>query len=349
MRSAPTWRAEMRRLLTLIVALAAAACPAPAPAVAAAPPAVIVDTDMDFDDVAALAYLAEADRLGMIDLRAVTVAGDGVAFPGAGLGHARCLLTKLGMGHLPTSDGIDTRNNNFPPVFLDLLDAVVDRAVRPAPDVPCVRPARRGACAGADRRDAPRRRATGDGHHARAAHQPGTGARAGPGHRCRHRARDTSWAATRRAGLPATPPNPATTTCGSTRRPPKRSSAPSGRVWMTGRSATDQSRCQRRSGCGSPRTGRPPPPRRLHDRVGPADPDRRARPRVLVGPADRRRRDRRRRRALRAHPDPRAADRRRRRPDLRRPGRQRVHFSVSADPDRFHDTFLEVLNHCPAR
>src|SRR3954463_11216303 len=88
-------------------------------------PAVIVDTDMDFDDAAALAYLAQADRLGMIDLRAVAVAGDGIAFPGAGLGHARCLLAKLGMADIPSSDGIDTRENNFSEFYLGLLDVVV--------------------------------------------------------------------------------------------------------------------------------------------------------------------------------------------------------------------------------
>src|SRR5262245_12639107 len=40
-------------------------------------PDVIVDTDVDFDDVAALAYLVEAHRLGLIRLRAVTVAISG--------------------------------------------------------------------------------------------------------------------------------------------------------------------------------------------------------------------------------------------------------------------------------
>jgi purine nucleosidase len=127
----------MRRLLALTAAVLAGICGAPVAAAAAPPPAVIVDTDMDFDDAAALAYLVQADRLGMIDLRAVTVAGDGVAFPGAGLGHARCLLDKLGMAHIPTSDGVDTRPNNFPVLILEWLDAVVQRAVRLAPEIAC--------------------------------------------------------------------------------------------------------------------------------------------------------------------------------------------------------------------
>jgi inosine-uridine nucleoside N-ribohydrolase len=92
---------------------------------------------MDFVDAAALAYLVQADRLGMIELLAITVAGDGIAFPGAGLGHARCLLGKLGMPHVPTSDGVDTRDNNLPKFYLELLDGIVDKAVRLAPELPC--------------------------------------------------------------------------------------------------------------------------------------------------------------------------------------------------------------------
>jgi purine nucleosidase len=127
----------MRRLVALTAVALAGACAAPAAAAAAPPPAVIVDTDMDFDDAAALAYLVQADRLGMIELRAVSVAGDGIAFPGAGLGHARCLLAKLGMARVPTSDGIDTRENNLPTFYLALLDGVVEKAVRLAPEAAC--------------------------------------------------------------------------------------------------------------------------------------------------------------------------------------------------------------------
>src|SRR3954470_23823925 len=77
---------------------------APAAALARGP-AVIVDTDMDFDDTAALAYLGQADRLGMIDLRAVTVEISGVGLKGNGLAHARCELRKVGMPLVPVTDG----------------------------------------------------------------------------------------------------------------------------------------------------------------------------------------------------------------------------------------------------
>jgi purine nucleosidase len=74
----------------------------------------VVDTDMDFDDTAALAYLAQADKLELIDLRAVGVEISGVAFAGNGLSHARCLLDRLGLPQVPVSDGDRTRTNNVP-------------------------------------------------------------------------------------------------------------------------------------------------------------------------------------------------------------------------------------------
>jgi len=120
----------------------AGAAPGLAPAQATATPsartpAVVVDTDMDFDDAAALAYLAEADRIGLIDLRAVTVTVAGIAFPGNGLSHARCLLAKVGMAGVPTSDGDRLRTNNFPEEVRLLLDGLVERAVQPDPATPC--------------------------------------------------------------------------------------------------------------------------------------------------------------------------------------------------------------------
>lgn len=127
---------------------AAAAQPAPATAKSSdRTPDVIVDTDMDFDDTAALAYLAEADRIGLIDLRAVTVAIDGVAFPGSGLSHARCLLAKVGMSGVPTSDGDILRTNNFPDWVRVLLDGVVAQAVQPDPATPCPAAATEGDAA----------------------------------------------------------------------------------------------------------------------------------------------------------------------------------------------------------
>jgi purine nucleosidase len=126
--------------LSAVLALTAAALPS-RPAFAApgntAPPAVVVDTDMDFDDTAALAYLAEADKLGLIDLRAVTVEISGVAFAGNGLSHARCLLDKVGLPNIRVSDGDRVRNNNFPPFARTLLDGIVESGVRSTPGMPC--------------------------------------------------------------------------------------------------------------------------------------------------------------------------------------------------------------------
>lgn len=132
-------RAAAASIVAAAAAAAAAALPTPATAVAASArtPAVIVDSDVDFDDAAALAYLAEADRIGLIDLRAVTVSNAGIAFPGNGLSHARCLLAKVGMSDLPTSDGDRVRTNNFPDFVRVLLDGVVERAVQPDHATPC--------------------------------------------------------------------------------------------------------------------------------------------------------------------------------------------------------------------
>src|SRR3954447_3152547 len=113
-------------------AVAALALLAVAPVAAFAHgPAVIVDTDMDFDDTAALAYLSQADRLGMIDLRAVTVERSGVGLPGNALAHARCELRKLGMPLVPVTDGDRDGVNNFPDFQRQLLDGVIAGAVAP--------------------------------------------------------------------------------------------------------------------------------------------------------------------------------------------------------------------------
>jgi inosine-uridine nucleoside N-ribohydrolase len=66
-------------------------------------PDLIVDTDVDFDDVAALAYLAEAHRLGLIRLRAVTVVISGFAPAGEGVSHTLCLFRKLRLAGVPSA------------------------------------------------------------------------------------------------------------------------------------------------------------------------------------------------------------------------------------------------------
>ena len=47
------------------------------------PVPVVYDSDLDFDDAATLLYLCQADKRGLIDLRAVTVVNNGVARRGA--------------------------------------------------------------------------------------------------------------------------------------------------------------------------------------------------------------------------------------------------------------------------
>jgi inosine-uridine nucleoside N-ribohydrolase len=132
-----------KALLSAVVSIAAVLSSAPASAMAPgssaepAAPTVVVDTDMDFDDTAALAYLAEADKLGLIDLRAVTVEVSGVAFAGNGLSHARCLLDRLGLPQVPVSDGDLTRANNFPNFARVILDGIVESGVRVAPGTAC--------------------------------------------------------------------------------------------------------------------------------------------------------------------------------------------------------------------
>jgi purine nucleosidase len=138
-RNPSTVHRWVRAAAASILAGTAAALPSVAAAVASPvrTPAVIVDSDVDFDDTAALAYLAEVDRIGLIDLRAVTVSNAGIAFPGNGLSHARCLLAKVGMSGVPTSDGDRVRTNNFPDFVRVLLDGVVERAVQPDHATPC--------------------------------------------------------------------------------------------------------------------------------------------------------------------------------------------------------------------
>src|SRR3712207_189711 len=57
---------------TRILPFATLVCAA-LPMAADARPSVVVDADMSFDDAATLAYLAQADRHGFIDLDAITV------------------------------------------------------------------------------------------------------------------------------------------------------------------------------------------------------------------------------------------------------------------------------------
>ncbi|WP_021593297.1 MULTISPECIES: nucleoside hydrolase [Actinomadura] len=89
------------------------------------PPVIIFDTDMDYDDVAALAYLAEEHRLGRIDLRAVTVVNNGGGLPGRAIRNARCVVERLGLHGVRVADGSNSAPNTFPEEILQTVDRVV--------------------------------------------------------------------------------------------------------------------------------------------------------------------------------------------------------------------------------
>ena len=97
---------------------------------------VVVDADMSFDDAATLAYLAQADRLGRIDLDAVTVSLSGAGYTGRGLSHARCLVRKHGLRGVPVSDGDTLGANPLPEAIRSYVDRVVNNAAAPCSDVP---------------------------------------------------------------------------------------------------------------------------------------------------------------------------------------------------------------------
>ena len=99
-------------------AVANTAKPGPAP--------WIVDHDADFDDMAALSYLAEADRRGMIDVKLSTVALSGVSLEEGGLSHGlahtRCLNYLLDWSGVETTDGNLTGRNEFPDSIVSPAD-----------------------------------------------------------------------------------------------------------------------------------------------------------------------------------------------------------------------------------
>lgn len=128
----PASRTLIRVASTLVLATALTSAPVAAHADAAPEaaghraPAVIFDSDMDFDDAATLAYLAQEDRLGRIDLRAVTVTNNGNGLPGRAIRHARCLLERLGLDDVQVADGSDTAPNAFPDELRQTFDRVFE-------------------------------------------------------------------------------------------------------------------------------------------------------------------------------------------------------------------------------
>jgi inosine-uridine nucleoside N-ribohydrolase len=127
----------MRSRILLLALLISAALPMAADA----RPKVVVDADMSFDDAATLAYLAQADRRGLIDLDAVTVSVSGAGYTGRGISHARCLLRKHGLPGVPVSDGDTLGANPLPEAIRSYVDRVVHNAAAlgastACPDVP---------------------------------------------------------------------------------------------------------------------------------------------------------------------------------------------------------------------
>lgn len=99
------------------------------------PVPVVYDSDLDFDDAATLLYLCQADKRGLIDLRAVTVVNNGVGTPGRSLTHARTILAGCGLPHVPVADGSEQWVNEPPPEARALFEQVLSGALGDA-DVP---------------------------------------------------------------------------------------------------------------------------------------------------------------------------------------------------------------------
>ncbi len=102
------------------------------------PVPVVYDSDLDFDDAATLLYLCQADKRGLIDLRAVTVVNNGVGTPGRSLTHARTILADCGLPDVPVTNGSEEWVNEPPPEARELFEQVLTGALGDAgvPDVP---------------------------------------------------------------------------------------------------------------------------------------------------------------------------------------------------------------------
>ncbi|GAB3409073.1 nucleoside hydrolase [Flindersiella endophytica] len=139
----------MQRLRTLIAAIAlVAACATPAVAVPppgdqigpgsashSRPVPVVYDSDLDFDDAATLAFLCQAHKQRRIELRAVTVVNNGIGTAGRSLTHARTILRKCGLPHVPVADGSPTGVHQAPPEARETFERVLTGALDDA-DLP---------------------------------------------------------------------------------------------------------------------------------------------------------------------------------------------------------------------
>lgn len=106
------------------------------------PVQVVFDGDMDFDDAATLAYLCQAHKQHLIDLRAVTVTNNGSGTPGRALTHTRGILDRCGL-RIPVADGSDTGVHAPAPDSRAFTETVLAGALDDAevPDRPSAVPA----------------------------------------------------------------------------------------------------------------------------------------------------------------------------------------------------------------
>ena len=99
------------------------------------PVPVVYDSDLDFDDASTLAFLCQAHKQRRIELRAVTVVNNGIGTAGRSLTHARTILEKCGLPHVPVADGSATGVHLAPPeareTFERVLTGALDNADRP--------------------------------------------------------------------------------------------------------------------------------------------------------------------------------------------------------------------------
>ena len=89
------------------------------------PVPLVVDADMGFDDAAALAYLCEQHHRGSVELRAVTVANNGIGLPGKAIRHARCVLQACGLLDVPVAEGASLAVHAVPPELQAAMDSVL--------------------------------------------------------------------------------------------------------------------------------------------------------------------------------------------------------------------------------
>jgi hypothetical protein len=117
-------------LLVLPAGYGASPSAIPARAVAETATNAVIDTDMSADDVMAILYLLQRPDVAV---RAITVAGTGLAHCDAGTQHARDLVALLAAGSIPVACGRETPlqgTHHFPPDWRVAADQLHGRGQR---------------------------------------------------------------------------------------------------------------------------------------------------------------------------------------------------------------------------